>query len=266
MRTVSSALAIVLAVSFGARAEEGKASHSGGGHGYAAADTGLFFLDLLFDAAVISLEAAALEDAARNAPPPPAPAYAQRSRDDDDPPPRYSRDRRRPQSREGLLLSFGLGGGSLYVSTEDPTRVGAFDLDFRLGYGFSDRFQFFMDLNMDAASYRNHSMYGSDDVASWSFTFRGQTVLLGDRAGNGLNLNLGLGLGGITYNSGYYDQTSSPAGLAVAGGLSYDARISPWFAISPEFFYTWHAIPTEPGAHEVTNVYGLRVNFLWYLH
>ena len=268
MKTACKALALVLAVSVGARAEESKAVHaSGGGHG---SDTGLFFLDLFFNLLTLGVEVAAIENSvppAIAAPPPPG-AYAQRAiPDDDDPPPRTWRavERRKFQSREGLLLSFGLGGGSMYVSTQGPQRTGAFDLDFRLGYGFSDRFQFFMDLDLDAANYRNGA-YGSDDIASWTFTFRGQTVLVGDRAGNGLNLNLGVGLGGITRNSGYIDQQSSQTGLALVGGLSYDARISPWFALSPELFVTWHAIPTVPGERQVAQAYGLRMNFLWYLH
>ena len=176
--------------------------------------------------------------------------------------PRYGRNRRQPDAREGLLISFGLGGGSLWVSNQGDQRIGAFDLDFRLGYGFSDRYQLFMDAAMEAGTHPNGA-----DLASWTFTVRGQTVLAGDRAGNGLNLNFGVGVGGITYNSGYINETSSSTGLALAGGLSYDARVSPWFAISPEFFYTWHAIPNGPGyAQDVSSMYGLRLNFLWYLH
>src|SRR5438105_13872607 len=56
--------------------------------------------------------------------------------------PGYGR-RNEPQARQGLLLSLGLGGGSLYLSNEGPGRLGAADVDFRLGYGFSDRFQMF---------------------------------------------------------------------------------------------------------------------------
>src|SRR5207302_800928 len=169
----------------------------------------------------------------------------------------------------GLLMSFGLGGGSMFVSYPNDGRTGAFDFDMRLGYGFSDRFQLFLDVDLAGGKYP----YG-DDIGSWAFTLRGQTVLVGDRAGNGLNLNLGVGTGGITRNNGYaypqgygYDQASSPAGLALAGGISYDARIAPLFALSPEFFVTWHAIPNGPRLpQDVASVYGVRLNFLWYLH
>src|SRR5207237_10752233 len=104
--------------------------------------------------------------------------------------------RRQMQAREGLLLSFGLGGGSTFISSQGPGRTGAFDLDFRVGYGFSDRFQLFMDFAVDSGRYPQ-----SADFASWTFTIRGQTVLIGDRAGNGLNLNVGIGVGGVEYNS-----------------------------------------------------------------
>src|SRR5471032_265341 len=66
--------------------------------------------------------------------------YQRRGYSEDDPPP-YGQ--RRWQARQGLLLSLGLGGGSMYMSTEDARRVGALDLNARLGYGFSDRFEMF---------------------------------------------------------------------------------------------------------------------------
>jgi hypothetical protein len=176
-------------------------------------------------------------------------------------PQQYGR-RTPPQARQGLLISFGLGGGSLYLSNEGRTRIGAFDMDFRLGYGFSDRFQMFMDFTADAGT-----TYNGADVGTWTWTVRGQTVLIGDRAGNGLNINFGMGFGGLTYSVYNYYGTNSPIGFALAGGLSYDARLSPWFAFSPEFFFTWHEVPNGPGyANDVASIYGLRINFLWYLH
>jgi len=61
--------------------------------------------------------------------------------------------------------------------------------------------------------------------------------------------------------------SAGPTGFALAGGLSYDARISPWFAISPELFVTWHQVPNLPGiADDVASIYGVRLNLLWYLH
>jgi hypothetical protein len=167
----------------------------------------------------------------------------------------------RPEARQGLLLSFGLGGGSMYLSNVGSQRLGAGDVDFRLGYGFSDRFQMFMDFNADGG----HNAYG-DQVGSWTWTLRAQTLLAGDRAGNGLNLNFGAGFGGLTYDSASVDR-ASPTGFALAGGLSYDARIAPNFSLSPEFFVTWHQVPNLPGIpDDVSSMYGVRLNLLWYLH
>jgi len=169
----------------------------------------------------------------------------------------------RPQARQGLLLSVGLGGGSLYLSDQGRSRIGAGDVDFRLGYGFSDQFQMFMDLNADSGSNAN-----GNAVGSWTATMRGQVLLIGDRRGNGLNANLGAGFGGLTYNTGAsYGRSSGPTGFAVAGGISYDARITPWMSFSPEFFVTWHQVPNAPGfPDDVSSIYGLRLNLLWYLH
>jgi hypothetical protein len=167
-----------------------------------------------------------------------------------------------PQARQGLLLSCGLGGGSLHLSNEGPERFGAADVDFRIGYGFSDRLQMFMDFNTDVGS-----AYRGGTVASWTWTVRGQTVLVGDRAGNGLNLNLGVGFGGLTYDTAYGARSAGPVGVALAGGLSYDARIMPWCAISPEVFVTWHQIPNSAGIpDDASSIYGVRLNLLWYLH
>ena len=256
MKTVHTAVALALATSLGARAE----TH-GGGH---AADDAAFAIDMIFNLFSLGAEIAAL-DAAANAPPPAAVPPRQQLAQYDGPPPGAPYSRKKYESRQGLLMSFGIGGGSIWVSNLDEPRTGAFDLNFRLGYGFSDRFQFFMDMALEAANYKN-ALYGYDNVASWTFTFRGQTVLIGDRSGNGLNLNAGVGLGGLTANAGYGDHYNSQTGLAVGGGISYDARVGQSFSLSPEFFYTWHSIPDVPGTHDAANMYGLRMNFLWYLH
>jgi len=185
--------------------------------------------------------------------------YAQYYPDDEE----YPQPRRRPrrrEAREGVLFSFGLGGGSLHVSPDRAT--GAFDLGVRLGYGFSDRFQSFVDLTADSTSYGD-----GRDVTSYTFTLRGQTVLAGDRYGNGLNLNLGFGLGGVSrsYYQNYYGSSDSGVGVALAAGLSYDARIGRYFSLSPELYATWHQIP-NPGSHpsDVASAVGFRINFLWY--
>ena len=78
---------------------------------------------------------------------------------------------------------------------------------------------------------------------------------------------IGVGFGGLTYETAYFDRSAGPIGLALAGGISYDAHVSPWCSISPEFFVTWHAVPNLPGIpDDVATMYGVRLNILWYLH
>jgi hypothetical protein len=200
-------------------------------------------------------------DGSSYAPPPSSDGGALMRRGYPDDPPPYGQ--RRWQARQGLILSLGAGAGGFYLSTEPENhRVGALDADFRLGYGFSDRFQMFMEINSDLA----HFSSTGDDVASWTFTIRGQTVLIGDRAGNGLNVNFGVGVGGVTYNGGTFVEEQSSTGLALAGGVSYSARVSRDFALEPEFFVNWHAIPNGPGiSQDVASNVGLRMNLTWYL-
>jgi hypothetical protein len=171
----------------------------------------------------------------------------------------YSRVRH--DSREGFLFSFGIGGGAVRYSDPQYLRGGALNFGLRMGYGFSDRFQLFGDFSADAAFYAQ-----SREVTNWLVTLRGQTVLIGDTLGNGLNLNLGFGLGGITINNvaGYADY-SSGAAPAVVAGLSYDARVGRRFALSPELYVSWHPVPNGAGLPD-DNFWstGLRLNFLWY--
>ncbi len=171
----------------------------------------------------------------------------------------WDRPRRRVRdAREGLLFSFGVGGGSMLVSPLG--RAGGLQGNLRLGYGFSDRFQFFFDFTGAGVD------YGNDTSAStWMGTIRGQTVLIGDRRGNGLNINFGIGLAGTMRSYNGFDDNSPRTGLALAGGISYDARVGRNFSLSPEFFVWWHAIPNGRGQdNDVASAAGLQLNFLWY--
>ena len=171
--------------------------------------------------------------------------------------PYYHRARRRHDAREGFLFSLGIGAAQNYLS--GVGHAGGVILDMRMGYGFSDRFQLFFDLSALPADYG----YGLQ-ATSWTGTVRGQTVLIGDRRGNGLNLNFGVGLGGLddTSNSGFVNQR---VGLALAGGLSLDLRVRPDFAISPEFIAQWHQVPNDPPfADDIHRAFGFQVNFTWY--
>jgi hypothetical protein len=178
----------------------------------------------------------------------------------------YRAYRPKHDARQGFLFSIGVGGGQLRVSGADPGggigRTGAVNVGLRMGYGFSDRFQLFGDFTADVGK------FGVDrDVTNWVLSLRGQTVLVGDREGNGLNVNVGAGVGGtsITYRGAPGFETSSPAALALVGGLSYDARVGRQFSISPELYVTWHPVPNGPGyASDNASTVGVRLNFLWY--
>ncbi|GAC1300034.1 MAG: hypothetical protein NVSMB23_30980 [Myxococcales bacterium] len=186
-----------------------------------------------------------------------APARFADPEDEDEVPARAPR-RRRREAREGLIFSLGIGGAQSYLS--GVGHAAGFAVDLRMGYGFSDRFQLFFDLSALPASYGL-----GREATSWTGTIRGQTVLFGDRLGNGLNLNLGVGLGGIDSSAASTPFVSTRAGLALAGGLSLDLRVSPWFAISPELLVQWHQVPNDFGRDsDVHRALGGQVSFVWY--
>lgn len=178
----------------------------------------------------------------------------------------------RGESRQGLLFSLGFGGASQFTSTPGYGRSASTDLDVRVGYGFSDRFQMFIDIDGASARYP----YGAQTQMG-TVTLRGQTVLVGDRQGNGLTLNAGIGLGSFNtdlnsgYSYGYLGghggrfMNDRPLGFVVAGGFSYDARLGRYFSLSPELFGTWMTVPNDDRKQDIATQVGLRLKLLWYL-
>jgi hypothetical protein len=156
-------------------------------------------------------------------------------------------------AREDLFFSFGVGGGALQLS--EPGAAGALGLGIRLGYGFSDRLQLFADFG----TYKG--FYPTMQITNWLMTLRGQTLLVGDLAGNGLNLNLGFGFGGLYSTIGPHN---SDVGPALVAGLSYDVRVARQFALSPELHLGYQNAPRPLWGAEHAWSAGFRLNFVFY--
>src|SRR4051812_7618310 len=213
MKSSAFALALGISAALPLRAEENgappPATHPATGFSATVSSTGSFAFELFLNTLAFGLDLAALDSAA---PLPAAPPVEPRGYEQQ----HWAVPRRLPQAREGLLVSFGLGGGSAYLSSEGAGRVGVFDGNFRLGYGFSDRFQLFMQFSCDWGRYPTPPGF-----ASWPFSTRGPTVLIAARAGTGLNPPAGVGVAGLDSYGDYCCSTcSSVTGLALAGGIS----------------------------------------------
>ncbi|MBS2021847.1 MAG: hypothetical protein JST92_05515 [Deltaproteobacteria bacterium] len=207
------------------------------------------------------------------------------------PPPTRPRRRRQPppmpagEARTGLILGLGAGGGMQYSSEPGLGHTGASNFDLRIGYGVSDRFQFFFDADTSHARYA----YGEATDNS-TFTLRGQTVLFGDRKGNGISLNGGVGLGSYSNsysdyitpvyasaggqraevvccdNGGFGGYRHSELSFVGAAGLSFDARVGRYLTLSPELYFSWHALPNnENRPIDIVTEAGIRFNLVWYL-
>ncbi len=162
-------------------------------------------------------------------------------------------------ARAGAIFSVGLGAAQQYLSGAGHSP--GLGVDLRLGYGFSDRFQLFFDLGAIQPGQSDTT----SSVSTWHLRAHGQTVLFGDRRGNGLNLNLGIGFGGVSTNGYTTPHDSSQLGVSLGGGLSYEFRISPRLAIAPELFASWQQVPNYGGLPaDIAWSYGARVNVLWY--
>ncbi len=183
------------------------------------------------------------------APPPPPPGYRPRRRVVVN----HKRD-----AREGPIFGFGLGGVQQYLSGAGHS--GAFDTNLRFGYGFSDRFQLLFDLGGSEPPQDSYQT-----ISMWHFRVHGQTVLAGDRRGNGLNVNFGIGVGGVN-TEGYGNvHDGNTVGFTFGGGLSYELRLTPHFALAPEIFAAWQQAPNGYNLPlDIAWQYGARLNFLWY--
>jgi hypothetical protein len=187
-------------------------------------------------------------------PPPPPPNWRPRRREQQQRP--YYQQR---EARTGAIFGFGFGGAQQYVSGAGHS--GGFDTNLRLGYGFSDRFQLLFDVG--GSDTPSDSSFQS--ISMWHFRVHGQTVLAGDRRGNGLNLNFGVGFGGVTTDGFSTVHDSSQVGVSVGAGISYEGRVSQHFALAPELFASWQQVPNGYNLpSDIAWTLGARLNFIWY--
>lgn len=158
-----------------------------------------------------------------------------------------------PQTREGWLVGFGIGGGTAGVSGSS-TREGGTAGSFRVGYAFQPELS--IELNSTAWT-------KSESGTTLTFSVAGPAVAfcpLGSQ-GLGLVLKAGAGLGTVSASSssGSSTFTASESGFGVLAGAAYEFRLRRTFAIGPQVDFNYLSINGESA-----NYVDFGLGFNWY--
>jgi hypothetical protein len=130
-----------------------------------------------------------------------------------------------PQTRDGWLVGFGIGGGSAGVSGDD-NREGGTAGSFRVGYAFQPE----VSLELNSTGWSK-----SESGTTVTFTVTGVALNYYPGAqGFVLRGGAGLGSASATEKSGSTTFSASESGLGVLLGAGYEFRVRRTFAIGPQ--------------------------------
>jgi hypothetical protein len=136
----------------------------------------------------------------------------------------------RPQTRQGWLVGVGLGGGTAGVS-DGTDREAGFAASLRAGYAFNNQ----LSLELGGTSWTKQEN-------GTTVTFSAGGPMLSYYPGEqGLVLRLGVGggSGDVSLESGNTTVTASESGLGAFGGVGYEFRVTPRFAVGPQIHGGW---------------------------
>jgi outer membrane protein with beta-barrel domain len=138
-----------------------------------------------------------------------------------------------PQTRQGWLIGLGLGGGSAGISADGNSsdREGGVAASLRAGYAFNPR----VSLELGASAWTKE-----ENNATLTFSATGPVLNYYPGAeGLVLRAGVGVGTGEASLQSGNTTITASETGLGVMGGMGYEFRVTPRFALGPQIYAGW---------------------------
>jgi hypothetical protein len=135
-----------------------------------------------------------------------------------------------PHTRQGWLVGLGIGAGTA-GSSDGSSRETGFGGTLRAGYAFNNR------LSLELAG---TSWVKEQDGTTLTFT-AGGPMLSYYPGENGLVLQAGVGGGSgeVSAQSGNATVTATESGLGIFGGVGYEFRVTPRFAVGPQIHAGW---------------------------
>lgn len=160
-----------------------------------------------------------------------------------------------PQTREGWLVGFGVGGGSAGLSAngESSNREGGFAGSFRVGYAFQPQ----VSLELDSNGW-------SREEGGTTTTFSVGTVALNYYPGGQafvLRGGVGFGSADVSTQVGSKTLTGSESGFGLTLGAAYEFRIMRTLALSPQVDFGWMTL-SEFDANYINGGLGLTWYFI----
>jgi hypothetical protein len=158
-----------------------------------------------------------------------------------------------PQTRQGWLVGFGVGGGSAAISvgsaTSDREAGGAGT--FRVGYAFQPQ----LSLELDANTWTK-----TENSVTLSFSVATAAINYYPGA-SGLVLRGGIGSGSAdaTILVGSHSFKGSESGLGLTFGAAYEFRVTRTFAIGPQLDYSLAKFSDFDSNHMIGSL-----GFNWY--
>jgi hypothetical protein len=156
-----------------------------------------------------------------------------------------------PQTREGWLVGFGVGGGTAGVSG-GTNREGGIAGSFRVGYAFNPQV---------SAGLSSSAWSKSESGVTLTFSVGGPTVEFYPVGAPGLVLRAGAGFGSVSASASSSGGTftASESGFGALAGVGYEFRVLRTFAISPQVDFGYLTIKGDSA-----NYVNFGLGFNWY--
>ena len=157
--------------------------------------------------------------------------------------------------RNGFMIGFGVGGGSLGIQDGDE-REGAGIGDFRIGYAVRPD----LVLAFEGDGWTKQFTSGLGDV-TWTFSTGTAALTWFPGAGGGyLRGGVGVGVASAELKTGGLTISDDESGVGVAAAAGYEWRLTRKFALGPQAEFFWMDLDQLGSA----NMIGGSLNFDWY--
>jgi hypothetical protein len=160
-----------------------------------------------------------------------------------------------PHDRNGFVIGFGVGGGSMGIEDADE-REGSVIGNFRIGYAVRPD----LVLQFEGSGWTKTF---EDPVGDLTWTFSAGTAALTwfpGNVGGWLRGGVGGGTASVELETGGFRITDDESGFAVLAGAGYEWRLTRMFALGPHAEFFWMDLDEVGSA----DMFGGALDFNWY--